>query len=228
MDCNPQGSGVSRKFADTALKVLHMEDQFMALRGKVILSMSLLCALVGAVISSQTASAHPLATNSGPAYHAVGHAWNQTTTVEAFGKAKKVVTISYTPMTSSSSASASSPFAVVGGGGGGGCATASAGVNMYSYAGVQVSHFELSQYWCWNGTDITSLPQPYVNAWGLFPTYVAGYGSNSYYLASNQGYSVGHATFVFGVPTPWGPIGSSYTNTCQISTWGSGGWSYHC
>lgn len=99
----------------------------------------------------------------------------------------------------------------------------------YSLAGIAVAKHYATTYWTYSGGYLYSSPAGKYNDWWTAPlNYYSGQSASwDWYTAGwyGTGRSNLQVRFTFGVPTPWGPIGSSYTN--RILTWfnGYGSWS---
>lgn len=98
----------------------------------------------------------------------------------------------------------------------------------YSLVGIAVAKHYATTYWTYGNGYLYSSPRGKYNDWWTAPLnyysgqsaiwdwYKTGYGGTG---RSNM-----QVRFTFGVPTPWGPIGSTYTS--RILTWFNGWGSY--
>ncbi len=100
----------------------------------------------------------------------------------------------------------------------------------YSLVGLAVARHYATTWWTYGGGYLYSSPRGYANDWWTAPlNYVTGSSGQWDWYHVGQG-GTGRSnlqvTFVFGVPTPWGPIGSTYSS--RIFTWfnGWGDYSY--
>lgn len=99
---------------------------------------------------------------------------------------------------------------------------------FYSLAGIAVAKHYGTTYWTYNGGRLYSSPAGKYNDWFTAPlNYVNGQSRSwDWYMPGygGTGRSNLQVKFTFGVPTPWGPIGSHYTS--RILTWFNGSGNY--
>lgn len=100
----------------------------------------------------------------------------------------------------------------------------------YSLAGLAVAKHHATTWWTYGSNYLYSSPKGYDNDWwtsilnyktgdsGKWDWYNTGTGGS--------GRSNLQVTFEFGVPTPWGPIGSTYSSRIYTTVRSDGTYSY--
>lgn len=99
-----------------------------------------------------------------------------------------------------------------------------------SLVGLTVAKHYSTTTWTYGGGTLYSSPRGIDVDWWTAP--LNNYKSHSkkwdWYTTGKggTGRSNTQVVFVFGVPTPWGPVGSSYSSRIYTTVNGSGGYSY--
>lgn len=99
-----------------------------------------------------------------------------------------------------------------------------------SLAGLTVARHDSTTTWTYGGGYLYSSPRAISVDWWTAP--LNNYKSHSAtwdWFTPGQGgtgRSNTQVVFVFGVPTPWGPVGSSYSSRIHTTVNGNGGYSY--
>jgi|GEM_PF-2202677 len=99
-----------------------------------------------------------------------------------------------------------------------------------SLAGLTVARHDSTTTWTFSGGYLYSSPRAIAVDWWTAP--LNNYKSHSaqwdwfYSGQGGTGRSNTQVVFVFGVPTPWGPVGSSYSSRIYTTVNGNGGYSY--
>lgn len=102
--------------------------------------------------------------------------------------------------------------------------------NYKSLVGLTVARHDSWTTWTWSGGYLYSSPKGIDVDWWTAP--LNNYKSHSQkwdWFTAGQGgtgRSNTQVQFVFGVPTPWGPVGSSYTSRIRTTVNGYGNYSY--
>jgi len=102
--------------------------------------------------------------------------------------------------------------------------------NMKSLVGLTVAKHYATTWWQYDGSRLLSTRGVDNDHWTVPPNFNTG-GSKGWDWYSvgtgGTGRSYSKKSYTFGVPTPWGPVGSNYSDTTRTTVKYNGSYSYY-
>jgi len=93
-----------------------------------------------------------------------------------------------------------------------------------SFAGLTVAKHTATTVFSYNGSSLQSNKALYTDYWTAPLNGVSSTSSKWDWYTSSSGRSNSLVKFYFGVPTPWGAIGSNYSDRLVTDVYSNGGW----
>jgi hypothetical protein len=111
--------------------------------------------------------------------------------------------------------------------------TRSVGINSgrTNLVGIAVLRFNSVTTWSYSNNTLANPKSLSYSYWTAPPTWFSSGSSSwawySYYYGGNA-QSIQRGNFVFGVPTPWGPVGASNSLVHVMNAYSNGAYDWYC